>query len=628
MYAAKLAQLAALRRHQERLDRRIGRLDGRSRRYAWSRLGLVLVGAPTAYAAFEVADADWGWGVTVGFVAAFALLAHFHRRVDEGIRRHRIWRRIKATHTARMTLDWPSIPLQHDAPADPDHPFERDLNLAGRRSLHHLLDTASSRGGSARLLDWLRCPTPDPDGLAGRQALVRELTALPAFRDRLTLLGMLAAEDPEAPWDGEGLQTWLARRTPAASQRSVLALLSALAALNALLFALYVLTPLPALWAVSFLIYASVYLFTHRAARHLFDEAYHLEKALKAFRAVAAFLETYRYGAHRHLAALCAPFREGTLRPSALLKRVIRIAAAASSQKSELVSLALNALVPWDLFFARRLERLKETLRERLPMWLHAWYDLEAFCSLATFADLNPGYAFPTLLRLPASTSEPMFSAHQLGHPLLSDPQKVCNDFSMHGPAEVVLVTGSNMSGKSTFLRTVGVNLCLAFAGAPVNAARCRTLPFRLFTCINVSDSVTDGISYFYAEVRRLKRLLEALREDHPLPLFFLIDEIFRGTNNRERLLGGRAYVHALADRRGAGLIATHDLELVHLAGEIPTLRNVHFREEVVDGRMVFDFRLRAGSCPTTNALKIMRLEGLPVEPTPLPSVDTDTQSP
>jgi DNA mismatch repair ATPase MutS len=192
----------------------------------------------------------------------------------------------------------------------------------------------------------------------------------------------------------------------------------------------------------------------------------------------------------------------------------------------------------------------------------------------------------------------------------------VGNDFTLERLGELVIITGSNMSGKSTFLRTVGVNLCLAFSGAPVPASAWCTMPFRLFTCITVSDSVTDGISYFYAEVRRLKALLEALHEAHPYPLFFLIDEIFRGTNNRERHIGSRAYIQALTGGYGVGLVSTHDLELVKLEHEMGGIRNVHFREAIAAGRMIFDYQLRPGPCPTTNALQIMRLAGLPVPET------------
>jgi DNA mismatch repair ATPase MutS len=170
------------------------------------------------------------------------------------------------------------------------------------------------------------------------------------------------------------------------------------------------------------------------------------------------------------------------------------------------------------------------------------------------------------------------------------------------------------MAGKSSFLRTLGLTLCMAYAGGVVDAAAVRVSPFRLFTCVRVSDSVTEGFSYFYAEVRRLRALLDALNAPHAYPLFFLIDEIFKGTNNRERLIGSRAYIRALAGARGIGVISTHDLELVRLADELPGVVNYHFREDVIDGNMVFDYTLRHGPSPTTNALKIMELAGLPID--------------
>jgi DNA mismatch repair ATPase MutS len=273
--------------------------------------------------------------------------------------------------------------------------------------------------------------------------------------------------------------------------------------------------------------------------------------------------------------------------------------------------LILNALLPWNLHVARRLNRYKGEIDRSLPQWLEVWFELEALGSLAGFAYLNPENAFPEIIA--ATEAQVIFEANALGHPLIPYPERVCNDFSLAGPGSIDLITGSNMSGKSTFLRTVGVNLRLAYAGGPVNATACRLSLLRLFSCLNVSDSVTDGISYFYAEVKRLRALLDELDQDASCPLLYLIDEIFRGTNNRERYLGSQAYIRALAGKSGMGLIATHDLELVKLADELPQLKNYHFRETVANGRMLFDYRLRPGPCPTTNALKIMELEGLPV---------------
>jgi DNA mismatch repair ATPase MutS len=251
-----------------------------------------------------------------------------------------------------------------------------------------------------------------------------------------------------------------------------------------------------------------------------------------------------------------------------------------------------------------------------LPAWLDAFHELEALISLGEFAALNPGYTFPTIKLFEEKTQiHPVFMARSLGHPLLSPAQKVCNDLQIEALGELILITGSNMSGKSTFIRTVGINLCLAYAGGPVNALEMQTIPFRLYTCIRVNDSLVDGFSYFYAEVKRLKGLLDALKTDQSdMPLLYLIDEIFRGTNNRERLIGSRAYVKALIGAAGVGLIATHDLELATLSDHQPQVHNAHFRDEVSAGRLTFDYLLRSGPTPSTNALKIMANEGLPVD--------------
>jgi DNA mismatch repair ATPase MutS len=215
--------------------------------------------------------------------------------------------------------------------------------------------------------------------------------------------------------------------------------------------------------------------------------------------------------------------------------------------------------------------------------------------------------------RLCAAGDGTPLSGENIGHPLLPDTQKIGNDFTFARLGDLAIITGSNMAGKSTFLRALGVNLALAYAGGPVDAAALTTAYFRLFTSIRVTDSVTDGISYFYAEVQRLTALLAAVQDDQPYPVFFLIDEIFRGTNNRERLIGSQAFVRALAGQNSVGAIATHDLELVRLADDRPEIHNYHFRDAIAEGRMVFDYTLRPGPCPTTNALHIMRAAGLPI---------------
>ncbi len=272
-----------------------------------------------------------------------------------------------------------------------------------------------------------------------------------------------------------------------------------------------------------------------------------------------------------------------------------------------MVWIVLNFFLPYDVFFAYLLGKARGDLAERLPQWLDIWYEIEALNGLTTFAYLNPDHAFPSL------SDQPVLKARAIGHPLIPYTEKVSNDFLLTGLGQVVMITGSNMSGKSSFLRTLGLNMVLAYAGCVIDAEQLEIGLFRLFSCIRVTDSVVDGISYFYAEVRRLRGLLDALQTPDQPPVFFLIDEIFRGTNNRERLIGSESFIRALVGQQSLGLISTHDLELVKLADDIPQISNYHFREHIRDDRMVFDYVLRSGPSPTTNALKIMAIEGLPV---------------
>jgi hypothetical protein len=566
-----------------------------SRRYSLVRLAIMLAGIAASYLAFSLAGDLAGWIAVALFIAAFAVIAHFHSRIERSIRLHRIWLHIKRGHLARMVHDWPNIPQALDPTPEPDHPFEVDLNLTGDRSLHHLIDTAVSTEGSRRLRSWLVERRIDPARTLERQALVRELRPLSIFRDRLALNGALMSRSPGERWEGEGVMNWLQEHEEERALKPYLILLAALAAINLAFIALEVFDVVHGIWPITLLVYAAFYLFRRKEFAHLFEDAFDLELRLGQLRGVLLYLESYDYRRTPHLARLCEPFRNEERRPSAQLRAVARIANAASFQHNPVTRLLLNIVVPWDYYFADRLTLVKERIQHELPLWLDRWHELEALSSLANFSDLNPGYAFPELIAgdRPIGSEGRLFDAVDAGHPLLPDDARVTNSYSIERPGEIAIVTGSNMSGKSTFLRTLGVNLCLAYAGAPVCASAFRPVPFRLFTGINVSDSVNDGISYFYAEVRRLKELLVALEADHPFPLFFLIDEIFRGTNNRERLIGSRSFVRALAGGHGAGLISTHDLELVQIADEVPGITNYHFREHITDGRMVFDYLLR-----------------------------------
>ena len=484
-----------------------------------------------------------------------------------------------------------------------DHPFDQDLNITGEYSLHRLLDICISRQGSERLKTWLLHTWPDLNKIAQRQNLVRELKNQARFRNKLRLHFHVISEEQ---FRGDKVRAWLCNSKKSAGILLLFVFGLFLCLLNVSLL-LWHLHGGPAVWWYGLLGYAAFVLWNREVWRDLGDDATFLDMEFKQAVTVFRFLEKQSYKNMPKTADLCAPFRDASARPTAHLRNFMVLTIAVGLRMNILTGLALNIFFPYDFLCAFLINRQKHRVRKKFDAWLDIVYELDALNCLAQFADNQKDAVFPTI---DASQQSTFLNSSTLGHPLIRTDLRACNDFSIERKGEIVLVTGSNMSGKSTFLRTVGINLVLAYAGAPVIAEHFSTAFFRLFCCIQVNDSLTDGVSQFYQEVKRLKRIHEEMKKTDDLPVLILIDEIFKGTNNRERLIGSRAYIKELTKSHGLAVISTHDIELTQL----DDIHNVHFREHVEEGRLVFDYKLHNGPCPTTNALKIMRLEGLPVE--------------
>ncbi|MEA3440076.1 MAG: hypothetical protein U9R58_07315 [Chloroflexota bacterium] len=618
----KQARYEVLSRHAARLKSSITELEGFDSRYFWLRLSVIVSGLVGVVLIFLDGLLPLGVAILGISVLVFVIVVIFHRRLDHSLLRFKLSQQNTLTQLARMRLNWDQIPVPpstsiylngEEDHVEKDHPFERDLEITGTRSIQHLLDTTITLGGSQRLRSWLLNTAPQIERIQYRQILNQEMKMLVGFRSRLTLSSAHVSQNVKERWSGEKIVNWLEQRGSDRSLWVFLLLLTFMSVANIMLFILNVIGTIPPYWVITLGLYGIIYNFKYRQYRHLFGDTYQLGRALEQFRVLFEYLEFYPYPPKGMLKSLCKPFWASTQPPSKSFKQIGLLISAASLKNNPILWIFFNAIMPWDMFFTYRFQQFTSQLRELLPEWLDAWYELEALNALANYAYLNPDYVLPELLLQTDQVANGVFETKSLGHPLLLDDVRICNDFSFDQLGQIVIISGSNMSGKSTFLKTLGVNLCLAHAGAPVTSTHMRTTLFRLFTSINVSDSLMDGISYFYAEVKRLKSLLEAYQEKQDLPLFFLIDEIFRGTNNRERQIGSQAYVRALVSGNGVGVISTHDLALVHLADDQLEISNYHFREDVFDNRMVFDYCLWTGPCPTTNALKIMSIEGLPV---------------
>ena len=549
------------------------------------------------------------WGaVFIFFLLVFFIVVLFHRKLDADRLRYQNAHRYVEDQISRLSLNWEQIPASASPDLPPNHTFAGDLNLSGEKSLLQLLNVTQTVGGEERLQEWLLFPRLDQDHIQQRQTLVRELRDLPGFRRHYV------ASNQSQRWDDRPLRNWFqsTQQTPAFNLwRWVLSLL---AFTNLTLFVLALFQIIQPLWQFGLILYAAIYFYKYRDYKDLFSEAYVLNQSLTAIKSTLTFLEKYPYTQNGQLKKLVSGLTHAESKPSKILKKITWVTSAASLQNNQILWLLINIFVPWDLWFANILSGLKARLATLLPGWLDTWFDVDALVSLSNFAYLNPEYHFPQITTNTDQKAEPLFEVRDLGHPLIHSDSKVTNHFIIPQSGQVMLITGSNMAGKSTFLRTLGINQVLAFAGAPVNASTMKTNLMRLFSCIQVSDSLADGFSYFYAEVRRLKLLLDLLQDGDALPVFYLIDEIFRGTNNQERHIGSQSYLRALVKARGSGVISTHDLELAKLSDTYSNIINFHFRDDVRDGKMFFDYQLRPGPSPSTNALKIMKNEGLPVD--------------
>jgi hypothetical protein len=585
-----------------RIERLLARGTATSSRFTRWRLVIFIAGLVTSITLFKVSWYNSGNLSIAGFVTLFVIVAAYHNRLEERIHRLRVWKSIKSAHLARVQLDWSKIPAKPWEQAS-SHLYAQDLDLSGPHSLLHLIDTTVSDQGRGRLASWLLHQPPDQNVWEARQRLVKELSPRSLFRDRLVLEARLTDEQEI---NGRRLAAVLEHPVGFPGLNRILVIQTLLALGTIVLGVGALLNWLPGYWMFTFGTYALIYLMTDQG-EELLEHAIGLHHEMERLSKVLQFLERHATQAGSALAQTCKALTEPGRSPSSFTRHIARIFHGISVKAHPLVHLALNALCPWDLFFTFRLRQFQERVRDRLPVWLDRLAEVEAASALATFAYLHPRYAWPT------PSSSVTLHGIALGHPLIPSPVRITNSIQLSGLGRIHLITGSNMSGKSTFLRTVGINLCLAQAGAPVCAATFEWSRNRLACCIRVNDSLDAGLSYFYAEVKRLKVILDATADRAAPPVLFLIDEIFKGTNNRERLIGSQAYIKALSLGNGFGLVSTHDLELTDLEKDIPSLTNEHFQETLSAGALSFDYQLRPGPCPTTNALRIMELEGLPI---------------
>ena len=603
------ARLEVIRQSRTRLDQRhktLGRVE----------ISLALAGVIVIVWALASHSIPILWVLLPG--AAFGLAEIVHTRVVRSLKKCGRVIVFYERGLARLDNRWMGTGETGEHFFDPSHPYSRDLDLFGKGSLFELLSTARTRAGEEALARWLLAPA-SVDEICSRHSAVADLRARLSLREDLALLG----EDVRSKVHPDTLAAWaeaapVLEPGPARAAAFILAgvwLFSIVAWLGW------------GWWGLAFASSAVNLLFTSRfktrveqiapeqyagaesavgAAARAMPSTEAMARDLAVLSAVLERLEREAFSSPKLLALQSALKTNGVF-PSGAIARLGRLVESLESRRNEILKF-LNPFVFWNLHFAFAIEGWRRKFGPAVRGWLASSGEMEALCALAGYAYEHPADVFPEF----TSSDHGLFQAEGFAHPLLPENKAVRNDLTLSGDLRLMVISGPNMAGKSTLIRAVGINAVLAQCGAPVRARRLLLSPLAVAASICVLDSLQGGISRFYAEITRLKLIIDMT--NGPLPVLFLLDELLNGTNSLDRSIGAEGLVRSLVDRGGIGLITTHDLAIARIVNQLgPQAANFHFEDHLEDGRLRFEYKLTPGVVQTSNALKLMRSIGLEV---------------
>jgi MutS domain V len=533
-------------------------------------------------------------------IALFVIIANLHGRLLRVVSLRTRAIAFYEQGLARLNGTWAGSGATGERFLQPFDPCARDLDLFGRASLFELLCTARTRAGEETLARWLIAPAP-PDEVRVRQAAAIELSPRLRFRENLSILG----EDIKLGVHPAQLATWGEAESglPSGMIRVVAPLLA---------IAWFVSVLAWQLWGASgFLALATTAVnlgMSHRFRLRLNEATHAAEEAgqdLMLLSQVLTAFEREEFSSPR-LLQLQTQLKQQGMPPSRAIAKLNRLVEFLEGARNPIVRMFDPVL-----FYRLQLVLATESWRRRfgpsLRLWLDAAGELEALAALGGYTYEHPEDVFPEFVDY-----APCFEAEALAHPLIPRERGVANDLRLDRDLQLIIVSGPNMAGKSTFLRGIGVNAVLAQSGAPVRAAKLKLSPLTVTASICVLDSLEGGISRFYAEIHRLKQIMDLTGGS--APVLFLLDELLSGTNSHDRLIGTRSIVTRLVERGAVGLVSTHDLALTAIPQEIGSKAiNCHFEDHLKDGELRFDYKLYPGIVQTSNALPLMRSIGLEV---------------
>ncbi len=568
------------------------------------RLVSFLLGAALSVFLFIRAGALAGSLAILVSLSVFIYLIVHHSRLSHEQARLKCRAEVNRMYMERLRSGWTKFSDCGEDFEDQQHPYVNDLDIFGPKSLYQWISTANTCYGRNALEGLLSGPDKTLGSLRNRQSAVKELILKLDFCQELQSEGMLAKDVSNDP---EKLIQYTELKSSRLKDKRLINLFYIMPFLTILSFVLWSLgAPVPMFVPVLLLTFQmAMFAAGFKKNTETVNAVYGMRKHLGAYTNLLACIENedfqdgYLDKLKRQL------FAEGGA-SSASLKRLEGIANAVDLKYSTVLYFLLNIILLWDYHCAFAMDEWKEQYGRHIRKWLETVGEMEALSSLAVIGHLHPEWAFPAICETGLK-----FDAIMVGHPLILEKECVRNDFMLKKGACVI--TGSNMSGKTTLLRTVGINLVLAYAGAPVFAKRLECGIMDIFTSMRVHDDLNGGISTFYAELLRVKMIIDYSHKKQPM--IYLIDEIFMGTNSRDRITGARSVLRNLSREWILGLISTHDFELCELEqDERVSIKNYHFTEKYVNNEIRFDYKLRSGRSMTTNAKYLMKMVGIDLD--------------
>jgi len=566
-----------------------------------SRLVTFLGGGLTAILAYKQIGIMYCIGILFAASILFLYLVIMHQKVIDEAKRYGNLAEINKKCICRMDGSWTDFSYNGESYKDPEHSYSNDLDIFGRASLFQWINTTNTYYGNKTLKRLLEKPDKKLEQIKRRQGAVKELNNKIDFCQNLECIGL---DSEDISKDPQGLLEYSEDNRKVFKNQWIEWVFYILPTINILSIiicwlddSVFKLIPMGLM-----LVHLLINLLGYNKVMPVINSVRHYKNEIKAYQKLIKFIEDEEF-TDEFLLELKSRFYNKNISASFQIKGLEKIVDAVDMRYSPALEFLLNVLVFWNFHCVFSLERWKSISGKSIRAWIETIGMFEALSSLALISQMNPDWVFADFC-----DKKVFFEADKMGHPLINNDKRVCNSFKIDN--KICIITGSNMSGKTTFLRTIGINLVLSYAGAAVCAKKLETSIMDIYTSMRVADDLNAGISTFYAELIRIKTIIDISKKKEPM--IFLIDEVFRGTNSEDRIIGAKNVLVNLDKYWIIGLISTHDFELCSLGKDRNSrISNYHFEETYLNNEIKFDFLIKPGRCTTTNAKYLMKMVGI-----------------